>query len=363
MNKEIWNVLRNYNMFDPAAVKIDALGGAGGFSGAQFWRIGQSPDADDHPKNRCDPLSEGRQNPRQPASVFCLRRWPKENPNAEKLRWIHAVLAAAQQRGVPLAMPERTGAGQTFVTQRNSLWELTPWMPGQPETPSENTVEKQTSPNANRLTAAMQMLAAFHAGAAEVFPLRKAPSPGLQDRLALLRRMQAETAGRLSTAEAPAEAKILGVYKAPLLEHFHVLALRCESVLNAAARVSVDLQPCIRDIHPAHVFFQGEHVSGLIDFGAMRYETVAGDIARLLGGYCADHQPGWQQGLAAYEKVRRLTAEERKLVPVFDASGVLLSGMNWLCWIFLERRRFEDLDVVAARLKEILLRLQHWRCV
>ncbi len=59
---------------------------------------------------------------------------------------------------------------------------------------------------------------------------------------------------------------------------------------NAASAVAlkVPIQPCIGDIWHDHILFLGDGVSGLVDFGGMRADTVAGDIARLLGSLVAD---------------------------------------------------------------------------
>ena len=46
------------------------------------------------------------------------------------------------------------------------------------------------------------------------------------------------------------------------------------------------------------------------------------------------------------------------LIEVFDRSGVLLSPLYWIEWIFVDRRRFERMDAVLARLKELAGRLQ-----
>ena len=35
-----------------------------------------------------------------------------------------------------------------------------------------------------------------------------------------------------------------------------------------------------------------------------------------------------------------------------------MSGLNWIDWIYRERRTFPDRESIVARLKEILLRLQ-----
>jgi Ser/Thr protein kinase RdoA (MazF antagonist) len=95
----------------------------------------------------------------------------------------------------------------------------------------------------------------------------------------------------------------------------------------------------------------------LLDFGAMRGEHVAADVARLLGSLVEDDPVGWALGLSAYSAVRPLSESETVLVTAFDTSGVLLGGMNWLTWLYLEDRSFEDEASVAARLDYFVRRL------
>jgi homoserine kinase type II len=142
-----------------------------------------------------------------------------------------------------------------------------------------------------------------------------------------------------------------------LLTLFATVAPRIMPVLQSSAQLRVRLQPCIRDIWHAHVLFLGETVSGIIDFGAMRPENVAADIARLLGSFVADDRGAWQRGLAAYQSVRPLSPEELTLVDAFDRSTVLMGGLQWLEWIYLDRREFADPRAVLARIDGFLSRL------
>ncbi len=96
---------------------------------------------------------------------------------------------------------------------------------------------------------------------------------------------------------------------------------------------------------------------GIIDFGSMRSENVAADVARLLGSLAGDQADDWRAGLAAYESVRRLSDDERSLVTAFDRSTVLLGGLQWLEWIYLEGRQFAQPDAVLLRVDELLSRL------
>jgi len=129
-------------------------------------------------------------------------------------------------------------------------------------------------------------------------------------------------------------------------------------MLNSGRNLRVRIQPVIRDIWHDHVLFTGDEVTGLIDFGAMQNDCVSTDIARLLGSLVGDDADGWKCGLNAYRRERSLTPDEESLVQVFDASTVLLSGMNWLQWIYVEGRHFDRRTTILARLDVTIVRLE-----
>jgi Ser/Thr protein kinase RdoA (MazF antagonist) len=324
MNEGVRRIFSFYReLGTPAA--CTPLGSGGGFSGARLWRI----------------VAGGGE--------FCLRRWPAEHPDEGRLQFIHAVLRSVYDQGVrEVALPLPAIGGATWIRQDGFLWELTRWMPGR--------ADFRDDPRPEKLRAAMAWLAKFHLAAAPATSV-VGLSPGLAQRRELLLRL---TAGE--TAEI---ARILPTLAWPefadrgkrTLEAFARRAPVVERMLAEAASTPCPLQPCIRDIWRDHVFFEGDRIAGVIDFGAIRTECVAGDIARLLGSLAGDEPEQRRLGLEAYSQLRPLDACERRLLDVFDASEVLLSGMNWLRWICLERRRFDPPDRVLARLDEILSRL------
>jgi homoserine kinase type II len=308
------------------ATDCTPLGSAGGFSGARLWRVAA------------------------PAGEFCLRRWPAEHPDEERLQFIHSVLTTVYKRGVrEVAAPLETIGGPTWVRHHGSLWELTRWMPGRADFHNDSRVEK--------LRMALAWLARFHLAAAPAKP-NVGPSPGIAQRRELLQQLlggeAAEIAKLLPTRDWPEFAN----RGARVLATFEKRATAVERLLAQSQEFLCPLQPCIRDVWHDHILFEGDRVTGVVDFGAMRRECVAGDIARLLGSLIADDAQLRGIGLEAYCEVRPLTEGERRLLPAFDASEVLLSGMSWLRWICLERRRFDRPDRVLGRLDQVLSRLE-----
>ncbi|HUY32124.1 MAG TPA: phosphotransferase [Pirellulales bacterium] len=304
------------------------LAAAGGFSGACFWRL------------------ETRRGP------LCLRRWPREHPTRDRLEFIQAVLWHVVQEGfhaLPLPLETRAHAG--FVCEAGTLWELSPWLPGR--------ADYHEAPSRTKLAAAVSALAEFHRAAAS-FPLPDhgpAASPGIAERLQRLHAWTPQRREQVSAALSHGDWPELARPARLLLELYPLAEGKVRRTLNEAARVEVPRQPCIRDIWHDHVLFVGEQVSGLIDFGAMRPESVAADVARLVGSLVGDDAPGWQHALSAYERIKPLSLAEALLVTAFDRANVLLSGMNWLEWIYLDRRTFDDRGAVEARLDENVARL------
>ncbi len=335
---------------DCRAGQIQPLGAAGGFSGALFWRL------------------------TAPRGVLCLRRWPAEHPNAERLEFIQSILWHVAKRGFEFApTPIRTESGAGYLRHAGHLWELTPWMPGVADYFPERRPEK--------LSAALVTLAQFHIAAADFAewrvesgewrennsPGRKArvsaSSPNIAQRLDQLAALRSGGLQQIVAAVEAASASNRWSGLATFAKRIMPLFARPEPAiaeqLAAAARLAVPLQPCIRDVWHDHILFEGDRVSGLIDFGAMRIDSVSCDIARLLGSLAADDSAAWQHGLAAYQTIRLLSPSEMELIAAFDRSTTFLSGVNWLQWVFVQQRNFADPAVVIGRVKQILARLEH----
>jgi homoserine kinase type II len=283
---------------------------------------------------------------------LCLRRWPREHPTIERLQFMQAVLWHVRQEGFTLApVPLETTNHAGFVRHEGHLWDLTPWMPGR--------ADYAAAPSDDRLRAAVRALAQFHV-AADTFPLPErgpGPAPGIVERLAAARGLRSGGLDRLRQAVAGHPRPELDDRAGRLLDLAPVALRRVLPLLARGAEQRVPWQPCIRDIWHDHVLFQKDQVSGIVDFGALRTECVVADVSRLLGSLAGNDSLAWQVGLAAYSAVRRLSPAEAQLVSAYDESSVLLSGMNWLTWVYVERREFNDWQAVAARLDANLSRL------
>jgi Ser/Thr protein kinase RdoA (MazF antagonist) len=128
--------------------------------------------------------------------------------------------------------------------------------------------------------------------------------------------------------------------------------------LRQASRRSVLLQPCLRDARPEHFLFEGDQLTGLVDFGAMAVDSVVGDLARLIGDWLNDDRPAYQLALESYEQIRPLDPVETSLIGAFQSATALLIGERWIRWHFIEDRGFDDQQAVTQGLARSLKQLE-----
>ncbi len=313
--------------------KIQSLGSAGGFSGAEFWKV----------------LS--------PRGPLCLRKWPKEHPSQSRIDFIHRLLEHVVKKSftlVPAPIGLDTGSPHTYLQHEGHFWELARWMPGR--------ADYQENPSTEKLKAAAQALAAFHKAASSFI----SPSPHLDIAPTVQERLAQATSwiqGDLAQLEKYSnQSQNIEIQELPQWNHLivdqakrHIDDIRSE--LNSLRDCRVPIQACIRDIWHQHILYCGEGVSGVIDFGAARPDTVVTDLVRLLGSLAVSNKSKWKCGLEAYESICPLNPQERLLVGPLDRSAVLLSGLNWLRWLYVEKRNFSNETAVAMRLKQIVSRL------
>lgn len=256
-------------------------------------------------------------------------------------------------RGLPV--PIAALSGVTFLRHAGHLWELTPWLPG--------SADYEQSPGLEKLRAAMTALAQFHLAVAD-FPATsplvssRATAPAVTHRLTRLRELQSREIDVLMKAIR----SDIWPNLASLAREFALQLPRTVSPaiarLAPLADVPLPLQPSIRDIWHDHILFDGDTVTGIIDFGAMQIDTPATDVARLLGSLIGDDDDGWRAGLDAYAAVRPLSDDERRAIPAFDDAGTILALANWVRWIYLDGRQFDNEQQVTDRFRRTLGRLR-----
>jgi homoserine kinase type II len=219
--------------------------------------------------------------------------------------------------------------------------------------------EEARPPGPARVRSAFAAMAAFHLRLGS--ERRTGTSPGLERRrdavahlirggFDAMERSVREQAGPPNDETRPMAMRWLGLARAA--------APRVLDTLRAAAGRVVPLQPCLRDARPEHFLFGGDRVTGLVDFGAMDIDCVAGDLARLMGEWLDGDSIAHAEALAAYGRIRPLDADESALIDAFASSSALLIGEHWIRWRYIEHRRFDDPSAAAAGIARGLAHLE-----
>lgn len=311
------------------------LGNNGGYSGASLWR-----------------LSPIRQKAVQPA--WCLRRWPMSvtaKKNCSQCQLIQATLRTAIRRGfppslLPVARPSREGQA-TWVTGK-AVFEMTRWLPGE--------ANYCQVPTERKLRSMMTTIAQFHQTHRTDSELGN--PPGIAKRIDFINDLNN---GLLAKIESAADIdNRFGTLALELTGNYRRLSPRILLQLLKVRDNHFPIQLCIRDLRHEHVFFEGENVSAIVDFGAVGPDHVAADLSRLMGDLVSSSPTNWTEALDYYNDCFALSTAERELIAVYDQSTTMLAGLNWMKWILLENRNFGEIQPIINRLERCRLRMLDW---
>ncbi len=320
-------VLARYPAFLRQSVPV-ALGNRGGFSGARLWRVEAG------------------------VGAFCLRAWPPHEA-LPRVHYRHALTARARSHRlhfVPAVLPALDGG--TAVGHAGRWWEVEEWMPGR--------ADYHERPSRPRLEEACRALARLHGAWEKLAEPAPAPCPAVARRLECLREWRELLAAGWHPLTAADKTDPLR----PLAERaWRLVGRRAGEVpgrLRPWAARPWRLQPCLCDVWHDHLLYEGERLTGLVDYGAVKVDHPAADLARLLGSLVADDAAGWSAGLAAYRAVRPLAEDEAGLARALDETGAMLGVVNWLRWLYAERREFDDRPAAGRRLAVLVERIEGW---
>lgn len=295
------------------------------------------------------------------AGPHCLRGWPAE-ADAERIRGLHRLLAHAASCGIGfVACPVPALDGRTLVYGAGRNWQVEPWLPGRADFSSR--------PRDFRLCEALRALARLHLALAHFEPRGvdaswffshpAMPAPAVVERVERFEGWSDEKLAELfdRIKQRPEICAGFNAAATSILTGFGRHSKTIAAELRSARRLQVRVQPCLRDVWHDHLLFEGDGVTGIIDPGAARSDTIAADLSRLVGSLVGDDRRRWGVAIGAYETVRPLSSDELTLVRVLDRSGTLLSGMTWLARRFFADVTFPQPERVVARMGQIAERL------
>lgn len=285
---------------------------------------------------------------------WALRRYFGDARRCARLRYSQQVIcyaAAAQSGG--LALPRRARTGQTLLPESDGAWELSNWLPGR--------ADFNLQPSRLRLRSAITALAQFHRATAPLFSAI-GESRGVRERLDKLAWMP-QTLEEISAAFNKSPALEDPSLK-PLGRKLWEQTRRAGNVMRWAGSFPKAedwrLQPILADVWHDNVLFEGERCTGLIDYTAIRHDSITIDLARLLGSLRLEGEIPWRLGLETYREFCELSSREEEILRWLHRTGLVIAALHWLEWIFVHRRPFDCWTAVKHRLQTIAEDLDRW---
>ena len=289
--------------------------------------------------------------------TFALKCWP-QGTRSQRVAEVHRVQQTAHHGGCDF-VPQLFSSpltDTTYLAAAGALWELSDWVPGTPLTQDASPAQIARGASA---------IAQFHHSVADLHQ-ELAPPPAIGNRLrrlAELDRLLPQTfQSETSTRYAEPLREAIGEICSLLFASWSTIRDEIRTWLQAEIDQPGPIQYVLRDVHRQHLLFCQDHVSGLIDFDAIRIDTPLTDLARWGGSFTAgrdDENQVWQAVLAGYGEnypfqQYRDPAHAVAVIRELNRSATWISLANWAVWIRLECRSFPAGDqAVRARINEL----------
>ncbi len=281
--------------------------------------------------------------------MFCLKRWPTEDVNVERLCWIHRVLSAARNAHcefVPVYF--QTVTGKTVCSVGSGLWELATWMPG--------SANFNQNPDWGKLTSAIEAIARFHAAAA-IGDTQLGTSPAVAERMQLLGSLPVRMPALRQAVGTISDVALRNVAAKAL----DLVRLRATSCLNEGMKYRdrfLLMQPVIRDIWHDHLLFVDDKLSGIIDYGAMRVDSVCCDWARVIASLRIERKIPWDNSFEILRQKVGLSEVDIAMIRWLSECGTMLGVANWIEWLFVEGHEFHDRNSAIERFRVLCGQLE-----
>ena len=291
-----------------ADAALEPLGNRGGFSGARIHRLSCL------------------------RGVFCLRAGVA-GETVSRVLARHALVGEARADKldfVPVLIPALSGS--TVVERRGRCWELMQWMPG--------VADFHAAPSLTKLRAAAEAIARLHLVWGRHALSAVAECPGVRRRL-----------------DAVNDLPRIDPFADPLQRELAFWLPQVSAMLARMPRVG--LQPVLRDVWHDHLLFEGDRLTGLVDYDSLDFDSVAVDLARMLGSLIEDDEASWECALTAYRRLRPLSGDEERLARALDRAGAIAALANWHRWIATGERDPAS-PHVRERVGRLVARVGRW---
>jgi len=363
-------ILKSFNQFrDIRSESLEYLGNNGGYSGARLWRF----------------TSQDQR--------YLARRFAKPASDRKKrIYWIQRTIHTAYGNGCDFLAPTIVNeSGNSLIDDGDFLWQIEKWLPGSATFWSE--------PNISKLKNAARAIARFHSlqfliakqqhsrptidllassfdslGNSNTAQSIYGEPQSIDDRIGLCHRHSKVDLKTIFKEMESQPSSIKSLLQQEAIEIHQRFNRNVISIVRELEQVKKKLRcsnpyefatasVCFRDVWHDHLLFDGNRLTGIVDYDAMRWDWVVNDIARLLAslfGSRFDQAPeDWEKFLKEYVGIFPLTQFDMEMLGVIDRANSILAPMNWVTWIYCENRDFGESSKIRQRIGRLIVRMPH----
>ena len=301
--------------------------GSGGFSGATVTKIESALGAyalKPHPISFSDRIASTHA-----FQEFLAAR--TELPIPRLLHWSpgRLQLSSAQDHSIGQlnGTPQRP---DTLFAMGETCWELADWMPGEPVR-STGWIRDEALNNV------IDAIATMHAHVRDSRPSWPAPvdciESGLELRASKLTDYMRSGFDRCSTQwESIPDRRSQPVLASlgRILSLARAIGSRLYKPMQELATIPVRSHWIARDLWREHFLFEGDQLTGIIDFTASKISWPGLDLARSLGTFLLDEDPRWDAAIERYRSAMGQKDIDLRDVRVTHRVSTILSAMHYV---------------------------------
>lgn len=218
----------------------------------------------------------------------------------------------------------------TLLVKDESCWELSDWMPGQPVR-STGWIRDEALNNV------IDAIAAMHSCVRDWSPNWSIPADCIERGLELrsnklLSFVQSGfdnyKAQWESLADRNGHPVLLSLGR--ILSQARALGSRLLGPMQSLASIPRPSHWIARDLWREHFLFDGDRLTGVIDFTASKISWPGLDLARSLGTFLLDEDPRWESAVGRYQSVVGPNGIELDDIRVTHRVSTVLSAMHYV---------------------------------
>ena len=295
---------------------------------------------------------------------IALKCWP-EGTTSSRIAEVHRVQKLVADNGcvyVPKLLRLSTqrstqrstqSTQQTWFTNRNRIWDACTWLPGEP---------LSFDADADSILKGARAIANFHRFSSVAGTSLSTEVPAINNRLRRAKELNTilpQVFSASVSAGSPLIRKSVNQAIDLLRLHWAIASAQIIRSMKRHAGIPLPIQYVLRDVHREHILFHDNEPAGLIDFDALRVDTLATDYVRWVGSFALGkgRTEIWRQIASDFfsdSPFRNSGDDAHFLLLDLHYGTTWISIGNWAVWLALERRNFSLGDeIIAARIDRL----------